>query len=118
MKPPKLERKPAHALRPSTDNRRSRRKHAPVEETRADLTRPDGWYMQPVRRASAMHPDGWPPGGAAGVIRSAVRADGLTPSESATKSVEDGRKAGKSYAFGTVPMRGTPKLSKVPGAVR
>jgi len=111
---PAIERKPAHALRPSTDNRRNRRKHAPVEETRADLTRPEGWYMQPVNRASAQNPIGWPPRFTP-TINTEVQSGGLTPSEKATAAIERGRAEGKWHASGTVPMQHSPKFNKMPG---
>lgn len=72
--------------------------------------RPEGFYLQPVRRASAMHPYGWPPRWEPQIGALEVKnADGETQREVATRNRERGLAEGRAYATGTVPMLGTPK---------
>lgn len=74
-----------------------------------------GHFTALMREPSAMHPDGWPPGGASGVLRTEALGGGLTASEAASAAIEKGRNAGRWYASGTVSLPNTPKNSRVPG---
>ncbi len=93
----------AHLVRPAG----KRAKPAPAAP---EVSRPPGHYLEPVRRASAMHPCGWPPRWKPQIGALEVKnADGETQREVATRNRERGLAEGRAYATGTVPMLGTPK---------
>ncbi len=95
--------RPAHAQRPPATHNKA----APAAPEPA---RTPGHFLQPVRRASTMHPYGWPPRWEPQIGEIEIRnANGDTAREVATRSREQGLAEGRWHAIGTVPMLGTPK---------